>query len=184
MATPTRPVQDGIIDPLWGQWVHDHIVRMSASVGSFTFGDMGAIGAGAWRSLSVFTMTNKPAGIYMLQADCQLATVSNGYLGFRTAAQAVGTNARVALENNTPSITITVPFTVLITHPAAGDLAIWTDYGFGGGTVHLKGGFVLVTLLQDNAASATALALQQAADLARSGLGDTSDTQPVEAEPK
>jgi hypothetical protein len=23
MADPTRPVQDAIIDPIWGQWVHD-----------------------------------------------------------------------------------------------------------------------------------------------------------------
>lgn len=27
MADPTRPVQDAIIDPVWGQWVHDHIVN-------------------------------------------------------------------------------------------------------------------------------------------------------------
>jgi hypothetical protein len=25
MAVPTRPVQDAIIDPVWGQWVHDHV---------------------------------------------------------------------------------------------------------------------------------------------------------------
>jgi len=23
LANPTRPVQDGVIDPVWGQWVHD-----------------------------------------------------------------------------------------------------------------------------------------------------------------
>lgn len=27
MAEPTRPVQDAIIDPIWGQWVHDHVVN-------------------------------------------------------------------------------------------------------------------------------------------------------------
>jgi hypothetical protein len=26
MAIPTRPTQDGLIDPTWGQWVHDHEV--------------------------------------------------------------------------------------------------------------------------------------------------------------
>ena len=25
MADPTRPVQDAIIDPAWGQWVHDRV---------------------------------------------------------------------------------------------------------------------------------------------------------------
>lgn len=24
-VTPTRPVQDGILDPAWGQWVHDYV---------------------------------------------------------------------------------------------------------------------------------------------------------------
>ena len=27
MAVPTRPVQDAIIDPAWGQWVHDNLLR-------------------------------------------------------------------------------------------------------------------------------------------------------------
>ena len=27
MAVPTRPVQDAIIDPAWGQWVHDETLR-------------------------------------------------------------------------------------------------------------------------------------------------------------
>ena len=26
-TVPTRPAQDGIIDPVWGQWVHDETVR-------------------------------------------------------------------------------------------------------------------------------------------------------------
>lgn len=30
MANPTRPVQDAIIDPVWGQWVHDDTVRTKA----------------------------------------------------------------------------------------------------------------------------------------------------------
>ena len=29
MATPARPVQDGLIDPAWGQWVHDDTLRTS-----------------------------------------------------------------------------------------------------------------------------------------------------------
>lgn len=27
MAVPTRPTQDAIIDPVWGQWVHDATVN-------------------------------------------------------------------------------------------------------------------------------------------------------------
>ena len=30
MAVPTRPVQDAIISPEWGQWVHDNTVRTLA----------------------------------------------------------------------------------------------------------------------------------------------------------
>ena len=28
MPNPTRPVQDAIIDPAWGQWVHDQVARL------------------------------------------------------------------------------------------------------------------------------------------------------------
>ena len=30
MAVPTRPVQDAIIDPVWGQWVHDTIAPLNS----------------------------------------------------------------------------------------------------------------------------------------------------------
>ena len=31
MPAPTRPTQDAIIDPVWGQWVHDHVDGVSAN---------------------------------------------------------------------------------------------------------------------------------------------------------
>jgi hypothetical protein len=32
LAVPTRPVQDGIIDPAWGQWIHDSNARPTLHV--------------------------------------------------------------------------------------------------------------------------------------------------------
>ena len=34
MATPTRPVQDAIIDPVWGQWVHDAVLNKASIIGT------------------------------------------------------------------------------------------------------------------------------------------------------
>lgn len=32
MAVPTRPAQDAIIDPVWGQWVHDNLNTVFATL--------------------------------------------------------------------------------------------------------------------------------------------------------
>ena len=54
-TVPTRPVQDGIIDPVWGQWVHDHIANIGnpnggllvAGVVDFAPVESGEVGATA-----------------------------------------------------------------------------------------------------------------------------------------
>ena len=42
MAVPTRPAQDAIIDPVWGQWVHDSLLDVVHWKGNITLATDGA----------------------------------------------------------------------------------------------------------------------------------------------
>ena len=85
MAIPTRPVQDAIIAPDWGQWVHD---TANAPCGFRSTAAAVNATSGTWTDYATVALPNAPAGTYfaMTAAPCVSAGSTAGamYLAIHT----------------------------------------------------------------------------------------------------
>jgi hypothetical protein len=134
MPNPIRPVQDGIIDPVWGQWVHDDRVAGSMSLAMLTPADVAAA-ANTWAQSATHTIGGAPPGLYLAIAQATIAMSTNtgtAWAGIKRTADPANTNATVVALNMAVGAKITVPILQLITH-AGGDLATHITFGNSGG---------------------------------------------------
>ena len=173
MATPTRPTQDAIIDPVWGQLVHDTLEAQRRAHYSASIAAQGAPApAGALSVIQVVTIPNAMAGVYTMTATAYLGANPNSQMGIHLNAEAPATGTTFVLAGAPAGSTLTGVANRAYTHPATGPLTVKIAFGNGAGNVYFTGGYLIVRFASLEASSAV-------------GLGDTATTQPadeVEAE--